>query len=253
MPRIKSEMEKLFELYENTPRQGPGLDETTVEIYRSLASKLPEKPLILDIGCGTEAQTLALAKVAPDANIIATDVHQPYLEALKIHAEHAGVADRITPRIMSMMEPDIEHGSIDLIWCEGAIFIMGLEEGLRAWHSMLRFGGYAVISELSWIKPNPPQEIADYWEGEYPKIADIADNTQRCRNAGYQVLETKILPSVGWLENFYLPLEKRIVELRESWHIDEESALLDATLREIDIYRKYGEWYGYVFYILKKA
>jgi len=246
-------MEKLFELFENTPRQGPGLDQTTLDIYRSIAANLPERPMILDMGCGTGTQTICLAKEATEATFVATDVHVPYLETLKQRAARAGVGDRITARVMSMMEPDIEPGSIDLIWSEGAIFIMGLEAGLRTWKPLLKSGGYAVVSECTWLKDNPPDEIREYWTNAYPKIADTETNVQRCRNAGYEVIETRVLESSGWIDNFFIPLAKRMDDLENVWQSEKEKEVLAEMRREIQLYRKYGQWYGYVFYILKVA
>jgi hypothetical protein len=39
-------------------------------------------------------------------------------------------------------------GSIDVLWCEGAIFIIGFAKGLATWRRLLVPGGHLVVSEL---------------------------------------------------------------------------------------------------------
>jgi ubiquinone/menaquinone biosynthesis C-methylase UbiE len=43
---------------------------------------LPEKPRILDVGCGPGMQTVELAKLS-DGQIVALDAHEPFLEQLR--------------------------------------------------------------------------------------------------------------------------------------------------------------------------
>jgi len=44
-------MEIFFEIHRDNPREGPGSFEATRKAYSALSS-LPDKPVILDIGCG---------------------------------------------------------------------------------------------------------------------------------------------------------------------------------------------------------
>lgn len=43
---------------------------------------------------------------------------------------------------------DYENGSFDLIWSEGAIFVIGFEKGLRGWRGLSSLKEYLVVSEL---------------------------------------------------------------------------------------------------------
>ncbi len=46
--------------------------------------------------------------------------------------------------------------------------------------------------------------------------------------------------------------EKRLVFLREKYKLDEKAQeLLNHIQKEIDVFRKYSEYYGYVFYIMQ--
>jgi SAM-dependent methyltransferase len=57
-----------------------------------------------------------------------------------------------------------EKEQFDLIWSEGAIFIMGFEKGLRAWKSLIRKGGFIVVSDAVRFEADPPVELMLYWE-----------------------------------------------------------------------------------------
>lgn len=54
-------VELFHQFFESLPRQGPGDDRYTETLYRLLPN-LPKDPKIADMGCGTGAQTLVLAK-----------------------------------------------------------------------------------------------------------------------------------------------------------------------------------------------
>jgi hypothetical protein len=63
-----------------------------------------------------------------------------------------------------------------------------------------------------------------------------------------------VLPDFCWTENYFKPLEKRIVMLREKYEQHPEAlAILDNEAWEIEIFNRYSSWYGYVFYVMQKA
>ena len=63
-----------------------------------------------------------------------------------------------------------------------------------------------------------------------------------------------ILSPVAWWDNFYIPLEKRLSMLRKKYlENDQALELIEFVQLEIDLYRKYPEYYGYVFYIMQKS
>ena len=120
-------MDKLFyEINEKLPRQGPGNVESTRKAF-SFIPDLPYKPLILDIGCGSGVQTIELAKLS-NGNIMALDDHQPFLSELQEKAALADVTDRIECVQSDMFSMNLNHGTFDLIWAEGSIFVPGFEK-----------------------------------------------------------------------------------------------------------------------------
>jgi hypothetical protein len=109
-----------------------------------------------------------------------------------------------------------------------------------------------VISELTWIKIDKPDEIRTYLEGEYPGIKTIAENMEIIRQEGYDLVGNFTLPESGWWDDFYKPLQRRTNQLRHKYAGNEEAlAMLDASKQEIDMYKKYSPYYGYVFYLMQ--
>lgn len=89
------EMMALFmELHSGNPREGPGDNESTLKALRSIPN-LPERPDILDVGCGPGMQTLCLAE-ATGGNITALDYFPQFLDQLTTSAEERGLEKRIT-------------------------------------------------------------------------------------------------------------------------------------------------------------
>jgi cyclopropane fatty-acyl-phospholipid synthase-like methyltransferase len=121
-----------FEIFNRElPRQGPGDTASTLKAL-ALVRGVGRTSRVLDVGCGTGPQTLTLAQHS-GANVIAVDTHVPFITSLTEQARTLGLADRIEARIADMRHLDYPSGSFDLIWCEGAIYIMGFEAGLRDW------------------------------------------------------------------------------------------------------------------------
>jgi len=242
--------EFFYELFSDIPRQGPGSNEYTRKAYMSLPN-LALQPNILDVGCGSGMQTLELARIS-EGEITALDNYQPFLDDLRKRVKSEGLDNKIKTLNGSMFELPFAKSTFDLIWSEGAIFIIGFEKGLREWKPFIKQGGYLVVSELSWIKPDAPDELRTYLEGEYPAIKNIAENMEIIRQADYDEVASFILPESDWWDNFYNPLQRRINQLRHKYAENLEAlVVLDASQLEIDMYKKYSPYYGYVFYLMQ--
>ena len=112
---------------------------------------------ILEIGCGNGAATIPLARHTGES-ILAMDNHQPFLDELQRRAATTGVAAQIQVSLRDMHTLGQDDGVFDLIWSEGALFIMGFRKGLTAWHALLTPGGGLAVSELAWLRSDPPAE-----------------------------------------------------------------------------------------------
>jgi SAM-dependent methyltransferase len=243
-------MDLFFELHRDIPREGPG-DAASTRRALAFLTGLPARPRLLDIGCGPGLQTLELARISA-ATILAVDTHQPFLDVLARRAAQAGLADRISPLNRSMAALDFEPGSFDVLWSEGAIYIIGFEKGLREWQPFLKKDGYLAVTELSWLKPAAPAEARTFWNENYPDMHSLEENLAVIQKTGYREISHFVLPGSAWWDDYYTPLEKRIRVLTEAYRdIADAQAFLQESQREIDLYRQYSEWYGYVFYIMQ--
>jgi ubiquinone/menaquinone biosynthesis C-methylase UbiE len=239
-----------FEIHKDLPREGPGDNISTRKAYLFLKD-LPSEPLILDIGCGPGMQTIELAKIS-HGKIIAIDTYQTFLDELNIKAKKEGLKNKIKTINKSMFALDFNQNEFDIIWSEGAVYIYGFEKALKDWKKYLKEKGYFVVSEASWIKNNPPTEIKDFWEDAYPDIKTIRENEDIIQKARYNLISYFILPEKSWWENYYIPMEKHVKELRKKYQGNKDiEEQLDEELKEIEMYKKYSDYYGYVFYIMK--
>ena len=235
-----------LDIHQGLERESPGGALYTQQAFEMLPTL--SYPQILDIGCGPGMQTLTLAQLS-DGSITAVDNHQLYLTALQQQA--TAFPGRITCLNADMRNLPFAPQSFDLIWAEGSIYIIGLEEGLTQWRSLLKPGGYMVISELVWIKPNPPAVLHDYWQQGYPSMRSVEEVAALIPTHGYTLIGTMLMPSQAWW-NYYQPLEERVNHMRQVYHDQPQAlAVLDQEQQEITMYRTYGEWYGYSFFIMQ--
>lgn len=243
-------LQVFFELHSDLPREGPGNNAITTQAF-SLLPSLPPQPQILDLGCGPGMQTVQLAKLT-DGHITAVDLHQPYLDQLRVHAEAEGVSDRITLIQADMGELSFSPGSFDLIWSEGAAYILEFATALRNWQPLLKPFGCLAVSELSWFRLDSPQPVMDFWQEEYPNIQSNEANLKLIRQLNYHAIAHFCLPEEAWWQHYYTPLEKRIQQI-EAKYAENSDALkiIESHRQEIDLYRQYSDYYGYVFYILQ--
>ncbi len=242
-------MNLFFEIHRDLPREAPGSDACTARAL-AMIPNLPDQPEILDIGCGPGAQTLVLAKQT-GGHVTAIDTHQPYLDELTRRAELAHLKRRISPQNASMFALDFDDERFDLIWSEGAIYIMGFQQGLAAWRRFLKPGGALAVTELAWLTDAPPDDLRRFWQAAYPAMKHVDENIALLQETRYRYVGHFALPAAAWWDDYYTPIEHRIAALRQKYRDDAEAtAVLDEEQREIDLYRKYATHYGYVFYIM---
>ena len=245
-------MELFFEIHCDLPREGPGDAQSTQKAF-SLMKDLPVRPLILDIGSGPGKQTMDLIEMT-EGSIIAIDNHKPFVDRLNQKASEAGLKNRIQAFYGDMNHPVFKEESFDVIWSEGAIYIMGFEKGLKVWKPFLKKEGYIAVTECTWLKPDPPRELKRFFDEGYPDMLDIESNVKVIKRSGYDIVDHFTLPEHAWWNDYYHPLEDRIDGLKEKYRDNEEALqILENEGVEIDLYRKYSDTYGYVFYIMRSS
>ncbi|MCW5889234.1 MAG: class I SAM-dependent methyltransferase [bacterium] len=239
----------LLRIFRGLPRYAPGSDDATREALRRLGP-LPPRPRVIDLGCGGGAQTLTLAAALDGPPIVAVDRHRPFLDELDAAASRAGLGHRIRTRCADFAALDDAPGSYDLVWSEGAIYHLGLADGQRRWRPLLAPGGRLAATELTWTTDDPPAEAAAFWGAAHPAMADEADDRRVIAEAGWIVLDAFALPASAWWDGYYAPLDARLAELMPEADASLRAAVAE-TRREIDLWRRHGSSYGYVFYLLR--
>jgi len=153
-----------------------------------------EKPRVLDIGCGTGVPTLRLAELT-GGQIVGLDSDREALETLRARAEALGISGRIEVRAGSLEEIPFEEGSFDLLWCEGAVSVLGFRESLQSWRRLLKPGGYLVVHD---------------------EAGDIGGKNLAVREEGYTLLgHFEISEQVWWDEYYALADVELELELAE--------------------------------------
>ncbi len=241
-----------FDVHTDLPREGPGNFDSTKQAL-TLAGELPSSPRVLDIACGPGMQTIDLAKLLPTAIITAVDFHAPYVKEVERRAAAQGATDRVVAMVGDMADLPFAPASFDLIWCEGAAYIMGVENALRAWKPLLRANGKLAITEAVWLRGDPPSRVRRCWL-EYPAMKDVAFNRQLVATCGYKLIGDFLLPKSAWLDDYYGPMQKRLDTIKDRYRGDRAAQdVLAESQEEIDVYRTYSDYYGYVFLVMAAA
>ncbi len=241
----------ICEYFSNVERQGPGSPEVTIKALNFI-DNLTDNSRIADLGCGTGGQTMTLAQNAP-GQITGLDLFPEFIRIFNRNAGQLNLSDRVKGIVGSMDNLPFEKESLDLIWAEGSIYNVGFERGFNEWREFLKPSGYVAASEASWFTDKRPAEIHDFWIAHYPEIDTIPNKVAQVQKAGYIPVATFMLPSTCWTDDFYAPQAKVQDEFIKKYAGNKTAEELIASQRhEMQLYYKYKDFYGYVFYIGKK-
>ncbi|MGZ5432502.1 MAG: SAM-dependent methyltransferase [Thermoanaerobaculia bacterium] len=240
--------EIFLELYESLPRQGPG-NRACAARALALCRDLPAAPVVLDLGCGVGGQTLHLAELT-SGPIVAVDLHVPSMSRLRRRVADRHLSHRIVPVIGDMARPSFLPASFDLIWSEGALYNIGIENALRICRPLLRAKGHVVFTDAVWRKKDPSPAVRAAFELDYPTMGWAADIVAAIERSGFELLGHFTLPDQAWWENFYTPMQRRLEELRARYAGDEEAtAVLDQLSEEPEMHRRHSDSYAYEFFV----
>lgn len=219
-----------------------------------LAGLDKSRPLkIADIGCGTGASTIQLAKEL-DAEITAVDFLPEFLDELQTRASEHGVADKITTLSCSMDALPFADEKFDVIWSEGAIYNMGFEAGVSAWRRFLKPGGKLIVSEITWLTADRPAELQSHWDSEYPEIDVASAKIGILERHGYIPEGYFYLPTSCWIDNYYRPMQDGFdAFLERNGGGDQAREMIECEQAEIALYERYAAYYSYGVYIAKKV
>lgn len=243
-------LELFLKVYGTLPRAGPGGTEHTLKALAMVPGPSPRT--VLDLGCGPGAQTIVLAEVLPEADILALDILPTMVEEAQRRILEAGFEDHVRVEVGDMASPAVEAGSQDLIWCEGAIYFMGVSDALRTWRPLLTEAGAVAFTESIWLTPDPPSEILDWWQAQYPAITDEHGVRTAVDAAGFDTVGFFPLPAAAWRDEYYAPMEGRIAALKTDYPDDPVAAVVAAGAEtEINMFVRFSDHYSYGFFVVR--
>ena len=148
-------------------------------IIEQVAQVLPSAPsLIIDVGSGTGADTIALAERFLTARVHALDVSAELLEHVRSNARRAGVTDRVTCHTADLNTdwPE-DSGGVDVVWASLSMHhLEDPEATLRRALQALRPGGVLVMTELTGQSSYLPTDLGTGVEGLADSIAQALPN-----------------------------------------------------------------------------
>ena len=201
----------------------------TRKAFRMLSQM--DKPRILDIGCGSGAPALELARLS-QGEVIGIDIDQPALDQFTRKIKEAGLTEQVKAVNCSMFDMDFPDESFDIIWSEGSIYAIGFERGLLEWRQFLKPGGFMVIHD---------------------ERGNVEEKLEQIYNCGYELLGYFILSKETWWTEYFAPLEKLIAESRTRY-TDDPKILeeLHQAQGELDMFNKNPELNSSVCFVIKK-
>jgi len=236
-------------LFGGMEKLGPRGNVHTLHVLRLLPKQ--QFRVIVDAGCGAGRQTMVLAKELGTL-VHAVDSYEAFLNDLTRRAKEAGIEHLVQTHCMDMKDIPGVFQHIDLLWSEGAAYNIGFSNALTTWASAINPDGFAVVSELSWLREQVPNAVREFFLSGYPDMQSIQKNIAIAENAGYRVLTTHTLPKEAWVEGYYDVLEPRAKTLVDHPDLSVRDFAVE-TVKEIEIFNCSEDSYGYVFYVLQRA
>ena len=240
----------VYEVFGPLSQGAPGNDASTLRALDAVPGRDAARRA-LDLGAGSGRTTVALAQALPDAQIMAVEIHAPFAEQIARRARDTGVADRVRAECGDMAKIDVAPGSIDLIWAEGSIYVVGMERALALWRPWLRPGGCVAFSDFVQWTADLSKEARAFWVVEYPDMASEDTIWSRAEAAGYRVVSSFRMPKEAH-DAYYVPLEARVAELAGCADT-EVRKVLEGIRKEIDIVRRFPDEAGYTFFVLRRG
>lgn len=104
-----------------------------------------------------------------------------------------------------------------------------------------------------WLRDDPPAEVKESYDLEYPFMGRTADILALLERAGFSPSGHFTLPDEAWWTDFYTPMEKRIGGMRKQYEGDAEAlAVLEQLALEPEMRRKYPEYFACEFFTARR-
>jgi len=245
-------MDLIIETHVGLERQGPGSPEMTIKAL-SFLDNLDEITRVADLGCGTGGQTMILAQNIK-GKIAGTDICPDFIDVFNANAKKLDLQERVDGIVGSIMALSFEKEEFDLIWSEGVIDSIGYENGLSYWNSFLKTNGYIAVTCPSWLTNKRPAEIEKFWVDAVGGLGTVGENISIMQKTGYAFIASFVLPEKCWTDNYFTPREAAEKALIDKYPGNKTlEDYMKEEKYEVELYSKYRQYYGYVFYIGRKV
>ena len=235
-------------LFADMDKLSPGDDRLSLYVLRSLPQH--RFGVVVDAGCGVGRQTMVLARELR-TSIHAVDSYEPFLNRLERRAKEKGLAHLVQMHRMDMKDIPRVFPTIDLLWAEGAVYNIGFANALTTWAKAIKPNGFAVVTELCWLREQIPNAVREFFRSEYPDMQSVPQNIAVVEEAGYKIFNTYTLPKEAWVKDYYDVLEARAKSLLNHSDVVVRNFAVE-TLKEIETFKISEDSYGYVFYVLQR-
>ena len=235
-------------LFADMDKLSPGDDRLSLYVLRSLPQH--RFGVVVDAGCGVGRQTMVLARQLRTP-IHAVDSYEPFLNRLERRAKEKGLAHLVQMHCMDMKDIPSVFPTIDLLWAEGAAYNIGFANALTTWAKAIKPNGFAVVTELCWLREQIPNAVREFFRSEYPDMQSVPQNIAVVEEAGYKIFNTYTLRKEAWVKDYYDVLEARAKSLLNHSDVVVRNFAVE-TLKEIETFKISEDSYGYVFYVLQR-
>ncbi len=196
------------------------LNKYTIEAFSLMPSI--DKPLILDMGCGTGVPTLALTEIS-NGGIYAVDSDDSCLLWLEEKVKALNCANRIKVIHASVFDENLFDEKFDIVLAEGLLNVIGFEKGLPVLIKHLKDTGYLIIHD-------------EFKRGREKRAL--------FKKYNLELLNSFVLDENVWWDDYYRCLEKSISK--------ENEGLFEREINEIIQFKKNPEIFKSIYYVLKK-
>ena len=194
-------MEKVKQYYEKIARQYDesllkwGYKRVIDEFLKSMKFDLPEKPRILDLGCGTGIAMHKLQEMYPQAELIGLDISKSMLTICREKFPDVFLiqGDYNSQEFQSFADGksyDFSFRSFDLIISTGSLTEYGDQDRVLPFlYKLLKPGGY--LANIGHQKGIVNIIVLHFWKGR-----SISKNTfkKKCLRAGFEAVEDVPMP-----------------------------------------------------------
>lgn len=211
-------------------------------------SSLSKMKKIADFGCGLGFQSVTLSEIS-GANIIALDDNELLIRNFKEELIIQKLNKSITPQLIDFEQLPFKEEELDMIWSESLISTFGFRNAINRWNKYVKKDGYIVVCAYCWLKDNPPPILRDFWYESGQEIDILSNRILQMEASGITPTAHFIMPEECWW-NYYSPIDANIDAIIEKHQHNTELLMFKKELDyEIDLFEKYGDYYGYVFFI----